>query len=57
MACHERRQTKRLETLTSKQGGLIIAPDGLEPEARKPHLWVIRELSTGLTLRSACRNR
>ena len=57
MACHERRQRKRLETWACKQGGLIIALDGLEPEAGEPHLWVIRELSTDLTLRSAWMNR
>ena len=50
-------QRKRLEMWASKQGGLIIALDGLEPEAGKPHLWVIHELSTGLTLRSAWMNR
>ncbi len=36
MACHERRQRGRLETLASEQGGLIIALDGLEPEAGEP---------------------
>ena len=31
LACHERRQRGRLDTLASEQGGLIIALDGLEP--------------------------
>ena len=57
MACHERRQRKRLETWASKRGGLIIALDGLESEAGKPHLWVIHELSTGLPLRNVWMNR
>jgi hypothetical protein len=51
LACHERRQQGRLETLAKQQGGLIIALDGLQPEAGEPQLWFIRELSTGLTLR------
>jgi hypothetical protein len=43
--------------LASEQGGLIIALDGLEPEAGEPQLWYIRELSTGLTLRSGWMSR
>jgi hypothetical protein len=57
LACHERRQQGRLETLASQQGGLIIALDGLQPEAGEPQLWFIRELSTGLTLRSGWLSR
>lgn len=57
LACHERRQRARLDTLASEQGGLIIALDGLEPEAGEPQLWCIRELSTGLTLRSGWLSR
>ena len=57
LACHERRQRGRLETLVDEQGGLIIALDGLQPEAGEPQLWVIRELSTGLTLRSGWLSR
>ena len=52
IACHERRQRERLETVAREQGGLLIALDGLAPEAGEPQLWFIRELSTGLTLRS-----
>lgn len=57
LACHERRQQGRLETLVKQQGGLIIALDGLQPEAGEPQLWFIRELSTGLTLRSGWLSR
>ena len=57
LACHERRQQGRLETLANQQGGLIIALDGLQPEAGEPQLWFIRELSTGLTLRSGWLSR
>ncbi len=57
LACHERRQRGRLDTLAKAQGGLIIALDGLEPEAGEPQLWFIRELSTGLTLRSGWLSR
>jgi hypothetical protein len=31
---------------------LIIALDGLAPEGGEPQLWFIRELTSGLTLRS-----
>jgi hypothetical protein len=57
LACHERRGQGRLETLAKQQGGLIIALDGLQPEAGEPQLWFIRELSTGLTLRSGWLSR
>jgi hypothetical protein len=57
LACHERRERGRLETLVNEQGGLIIALDGLQPEAGEPQLWFIRELSTGLTLRSGWLSR
>ncbi len=57
LACHERRQRGRLDALSNEQGGLIIALDGLEPEAGEPQLWFIRELSTGLTLRSGWLSR
>ena len=57
LACHERRQRGRLDALAREQGGLIIALDGLEPEAGEPQLWVIRELSSGLTLRSGWLSR
>ena len=38
--------------VAQQQGGLLIALDGLEPESGEPQLWFIRDLLTGLTLRS-----
>src|SRR5712671_3908129 len=35
-----------------QQGGLLIALDGLAPQGGEPQIWFIRELSSGLTLRS-----
>jgi len=52
LACHERRQSQRLEAAVKQHQGLIIALDGLAPEGGEPQLWFIRELLTGLTLRS-----
>jgi hypothetical protein len=52
LACHQRHQHDRLEQVAKQQGGLIIALDGLEPEAGEPQLWFVRDLLTGLTLRS-----
>jgi hypothetical protein len=52
LACHERQQTERLTQAAEQQGGLVIALDGLAPEGGEPQLWCIREVLTGLTLRS-----
>ncbi|HSX80101.1 MAG TPA: hypothetical protein VLQ80_16210 [Candidatus Saccharimonadia bacterium] len=52
LACHERQQDGRLAQVAKEQGGLIIALDGLAPQAGEPHIWGMRDLSTGLTLRS-----
>jgi len=52
LACHERQQRGRLAQVAKEQGGLIIALDGLAPQGGEPHIWFIRDLSTGLTLRS-----
>ena len=52
LACHQRHQEERLAEVAQQQGGLIIALDGLEPESGEPQLWFIRDLLTGLTLRS-----
>lgn len=52
LACHERQHRDRLAQIAKAQGGLIIALDGLAPEGGEPQLWFIRELSSGLTLRS-----
>ena len=52
LACHERQHWSQLEQAAEHHGGLIIALDGLAPEGGEPQLWFIRELLTGLTLRS-----
>ena len=52
LACHERQQRDRLTQDAKAQGGVLIALDGLAPQAGEPQLWCIRELLTGLTLRS-----
>jgi Transposase, Mutator family len=52
LACHERQQHGRLAQVAQEQGGLIIALDGLAPQGGEPQIWFIRDLSTGLTLRS-----
>lgn len=52
LACHERQQQDRLTQVAKAQGGVLIALDGLAPQAGEPQLWGIRELLTGLTLRS-----
>jgi mutator family transposase len=52
LACHERQHRDRLAQIAKQQGGLIVALDGLAPQGGEPQLWFIRELSSGLTLRS-----
>lgn len=52
LACHERQQRGRLAQVAKEQGGMIIALDGLAPQGGEPQIWFIRDLSTGLTLRS-----
>jgi len=51
LACHERQQMKRLEAIAG-QGGLWLSLDGLAPEGGEPQLWVVREMRSGITLRS-----
>jgi len=51
LACHERQHSARLQTV-AEQGGLVLSLDGLAPEGGEPQLWVVRELRSGLTLRS-----
>lgn len=51
LACQERVHLERL-TRMAEQSGLILSLDGLAPEGGEPQLWVVRELQTGLTLRS-----
>src|SRR4029453_4652845 len=52
LACHERQHWDRLAQIAKQQGGLIVALDGLAPQGGEPQMWFIRELSSGLTLRS-----
>ena len=52
LACHERQHRDRLAQMATQQGGLIVALDGLAPQGGEPQLWCIRELSSGVTLRS-----
>jgi hypothetical protein len=52
LACHERQHHDHLAQVATQQGGLIVALDGLAPQGGEPQLWFIRELSSGLTLRS-----
>jgi hypothetical protein len=52
VACHEQQQHVRLAQAAQHHGGLILALDGLAPEGGEPQLWCIRELLTGLVLRS-----
>src|SRR2546422_489696 len=52
LACHERQHQDHLAHVAQQQGGLIVALDGLAPQGGEPQIWFIRELSSGLTLRS-----
>jgi len=52
LACHERQHRDHLARVAKRQGGLIVALDGLAPQGGEPQIWFIRELSSGLTLRS-----
>jgi hypothetical protein len=51
LACHERHHLDSLRRM-SEQRGLLLTLDGLAPEGGEAQLWVIRELRTGLTVRS-----
>jgi hypothetical protein len=51
LACHERQFLAQLQA-TARAAGLLLSLDGLAPEGGEPQLWVVRELRTGLTLRS-----
>ncbi len=56
LACHERAHWEQLKRV-SAQGGLLLSLDGICPEGGEPQLWVVRELQTGLTLRSGWLSR
>ncbi len=51
LACHERSHWAELLVYSSR-GGLVLTLDGLAPEGGAAQLWVVRELRSGLTLRS-----
>ncbi len=51
LACHERAQLNRLK-IVADQVGLWLSLDGLAPEGGEPQLWLVRELLSGVTLRS-----
>ncbi len=51
LACHERSHWNELLAY-STNGGLVLTLDGLAPEGGEAQLWVVRELRSGLTLRS-----
>jgi hypothetical protein len=51
LACHERQQMEGLKTV-AVQGGLWLSLDGLAPEGGEAQLWLVRELRSGVTLRS-----
>lgn len=52
LACHERQHRDRLAQIATQQGGVIVALDGVAPQGGEPQIWFIRELSSGVTLRS-----
>jgi hypothetical protein len=52
LACHERQHRDHLAQIAQEQGGLILALDGLAPQGGEPQIWFIRELTSGVTLRS-----
>jgi hypothetical protein len=51
LACHERQHIEQLQKI-SDTSGLLLTLDGLAPEGGEAQLWLIRELRTGLTIRS-----
>ena len=51
LACHERQQMNGLEAIAA-QGGLWLSLDGLASEGGEAQLWVVRELRSGIPLRS-----
>ena len=56
LACHERSRWGDLQQVADERG-LILSLDGLAPEGGEPQLWVVRDLLTGITLRSGWLSR
>jgi hypothetical protein len=50
-ACHERQAMERVKAV-AEQGGLWLTLDGLTPEGEEAQLWLVRELHSGVVLRS-----
>jgi hypothetical protein len=50
-ACHERQEMDRLKGMV-EQGGLRLSLDGMAPEGGEAQLWLVRELQSGIVLRS-----
>jgi hypothetical protein len=58
MACHERLDwEERLAQAAEAHGGVIIEMDGLMPKAGEAQIWFVRELLSGLVLRSGWLDR
>jgi hypothetical protein len=58
LACHERIDWKERLTQTAEaHGGVIIEMDGLMPKAGEAQIWFVRELLSGLVLRSGWLDR
>lgn len=51
IACLQREEWEEVRRI-SEESGLILSLDGLAPEGGEPQLWVVRELKSGLPLRS-----
>lgn len=57
LAGHTRQQIPRLDSAVATHGGLVLALDGLAPEGGEPQLWCMRDLLTGIVLRSGWLSR
>jgi len=51
IACLQREEWEEVKRI-SEESGLILSLDGLAPEGGEPQLWVVRELTSGLPMRS-----
>src|SRR5207245_5532513 len=54
LACHERQHRDRLAKLAKQHGGLIVALDGVPPQAGGRTFWFFRGLSAALPFRIGC---
>ncbi len=58
LACHEREDWEdRVVQVVEAHGGVIIEMDGLMPETGEPQIWFIREILSGVVLRSGWLDR